>query len=60
MAEFDLPAMIKYVINATGHHRIIYIGYSQGSLIGFAGFSIDQKLAKKVSDFWCFSKISKS
>lgn len=28
MASYDLPAMINYVLNQTGHNQLIYIGHS--------------------------------
>lgn len=51
MAEQDLPAMVNYVINATNNRQIVYIGHSQGTLIGFAKFSSDLEFAKKVTRF---------
>lgn len=27
---YDLPAMIDFVLNYTGHNRLIYVGHSQG------------------------------
>lgn len=48
MAEYDLPAMINYILQVTKRKQIVYIGHSQGSLIGFAKFSSDLELGKKV------------
>jgi pimeloyl-ACP methyl ester carboxylesterase len=31
MAEYDQPALWKYVMNITGVDKIIYIGHSQGT-----------------------------
>lgn len=40
MALVDLPAMIEYVLRATGRkHLDGYIGHSQGTIMGFACFS---------------------
>ncbi|XP_042894615.2 lipase lipl-5-like [Parasteatoda tepidariorum] len=36
MAEFDLPAMINYVLNKTEENSLSYIGHSQGSTVAFA------------------------
>ena len=39
MAAIDLPNMIDYVLNKTGQESVFYFGHSQGSIIGFTGFS---------------------
>ena len=31
MAEFDLPAMLKYAIAYTGQDKIFYVGHSMGT-----------------------------
>ena len=36
MGEFDLPANVEYVKNATGVDKVIYIGHSQGTTQLFA------------------------
>lgn len=48
MAEYDLPAMTNHILNVTKYTQIVYIGHSQGTLIGFAKFSSDLKFARKV------------
>jgi len=48
MAHYDLPAMLNYVLHATGHDKLYYIGHSQGTLIAFTQFSHDHVLANKV------------
>ena len=52
MAKFDLPAMVDYVLNITGQPKLVYIGHSQGTLIGFSQFSQDLQLSKRVSMIW--------
>lgn len=49
MAEYDLPAMVNYILNTTGNKQINYIAHSQGTLMGFAKFSDDLEFAKKVT-----------
>jgi len=49
MAHYDLPAMLNYVLRATGRQKLFYVGHSQGTLIAFAQFSHDRLLANKVS-----------
>lgn len=48
MADYDLPAMINYILTITGCEQIVYIGHSQGTLMGFAKFSQDLEFAKRV------------
>ncbi|TDH67133.1 hypothetical protein CCR75_002314 [Bremia lactucae] len=49
MALYDMPAMLHYVLNETQHATLSYVGHSEGTMQAFAGFSINQNLAKKVS-----------
>ena len=48
MANYDLPAMLNYVLNVTGREKLFYVGHSQGTLIAFARLSRDHVLADKV------------
>jgi len=43
----DLPSMINYVRAKSGQDKIFYIGHSQGTMMGFAGFTNDT-LASKI------------
>ena len=38
MARDDLPSMISYILNATKHTQVAYVGHSQGTAIAFAEF----------------------
>lgn len=51
MAQYDLPATINYIVNKTGQEQIYYLGHSQGTTIGFIGFSQMPELAKKIKMF---------
>mmetsp|Transcript_4632 Transcript_4632/g.8089 ORF Transcript_4632/g.8089 Transcript_4632/m.8089 type:complete len:450 (-) Transcript_4632:28-1377(-) len=51
MISLDLPAMIEYILKTTNRKRLHYIGFSQGSALGFAGFSTNHELAEKISLF---------
>ncbi|KFD66747.1 hypothetical protein M514_06850 [Trichuris suis] len=59
MAEYDLPAMVDYVLDFTNHSSLHYVGYSQGNLIGFACFSEAPDWAKdKIKSFHAFAPIA--
>jgi pimeloyl-ACP methyl ester carboxylesterase len=47
-AKYDVPAVINGVLAQTGLAKVSYIGHSQGTLIGFVGFSTNQTLARQV------------
>lgn len=51
MADYDLPAMINYVLNVTGREQLFYVGHSQGTLIAFTGFSDNPALGNKIKAF---------
>ena len=57
MAAFDLPAMIDYVLKTSQQAQLSYVGHSQGTLIGFAGFSSNPQLAKKLNLFVALAPI---
>ncbi|XP_050390148.2 lysosomal acid lipase/cholesteryl ester hydrolase [Patella vulgata] len=59
MARYDLPAVVDYVILNTGEEQITYVGHSQGSMIGFAGFSQNQTLADKIKLFIALAPVAK-
>ena len=57
MADFDLPAMLTYVLNVTGQEQLFYVGHSQGTLMGFTGFSDNPELGKKVKQFFALAPV---
>lgn len=59
MALFDLPAMVEYVIRKTGAKQIHYLGHSQGTIMGFAGFSSNHTLAAMVKQFYALAPVAK-
>uniref|UniRef100_T1KPH7 Partial AB-hydrolase lipase domain-containing protein n=1 Tax=Tetranychus urticae TaxID=32264 RepID=T1KPH7_TETUR len=48
MGEYDLPAMVDYVIAKTEHDKIVYIGYSQGTQQMFTKLALDPAFADKL------------
>lgn len=51
MSTFETPSpaeMIDYVLAETNQTGLYYFGHSQGTEMGFTGFSENQQLAKKV------------
>ncbi|XP_052715242.1 lysosomal acid lipase/cholesteryl ester hydrolase-like [Crassostrea angulata] len=59
MAEYDLPAVIHYVLNTTNATTVYYIGHSQGTMIANAQFSVDKDLASKIKLFISMAPIAK-
>lgn len=52
MAQYDLPAVIRFVQNKTSYNGTIgYIGYSQGSTIGFALLASQPHYANIIEPF---------
>ena len=50
-SHFDLPAIIHFVLQATGVPKIDYVGHSQGSLIMFAHLSQVPESANLIDHF---------
>jgi len=58
-AKYDFPAMINYVLNATGEQQLFYVGYSQGSMMAFAGLSENPELQSKIKLFFGLAPVSR-
>ena len=57
-ALIDLPTMLDYVIRVTGQDEIFYAGHSQGTVMGFAGFTSNQSLAQHIKGFFALAPVS--
>ena len=51
--------MLNYVLQETQQQKLSYIGYSQGSVMGFAGFSTQPELADKVELFIALAPVAR-
>ena len=59
MAKYDLPAMINHALFISGRKSLYYVGHSQGTMMAFAGLSMDETLAKKVNVFFALAPVAK-
>ena len=59
MAKYDLPAMINHALFISGQKSLFYVGHSQGTMMAFAGLSMDKSLAEKVEVFFALAPVAK-
>ncbi|NXA42395.1 LIPM Lipase, partial [Eudromia elegans] len=52
MAMYDLPAMVNFILQKTGHQKLYYVGFSQGSTLGFIALSALPEMAEKIKTFF--------
>ncbi|XP_063163536.1 lipase member M-like [Candoia aspera] len=57
MAMEDLPAIMHFILAKTGQKQLFYVGYSQGSTIGFIAFSALPALAEKIKIFFALGPV---
>ncbi|XP_003745768.1 gastric triacylglycerol lipase [Galendromus occidentalis] len=49
--DFDVPAMIDFVLNKTGKESLYYVGHSQGTIVMFGLLSTRMEYQKKIKAF---------
>lgn len=57
-ALVDLPTMLDYVMKVSGQDEIFYAGHSQGTVMGFAGFTSNQTLAQHIKAFFALAPVT--
>jgi pimeloyl-ACP methyl ester carboxylesterase len=50
--------MLDYVLNITGKDKLFYVGHSQGTVMGFAGFTFNQTLAQHIQGFFALAPVA--
>ncbi len=50
--------MINYVLDTSQQSDLFYVGHSQGTIMGFAGFTINQTLAKQIKAFFALAPVT--
>jgi pimeloyl-ACP methyl ester carboxylesterase len=58
MIHIDLATQINKALNVSGQQKLVYIGHSQGTVMGFGGFSLYPELAAKVSLFIALAPVA--
>ncbi len=49
--------MIDYVLKQTNQSDLFYVGHSQGTIMGFAGFTFNQTLASHIKVFFALAPV---
>ena len=58
-AQFDIPAVVDYVLQQTGASNVSYIGFSQGSAQIFAALSLSEELNYKINHVFALAPAMK-
>jgi len=56
--KYDLPAQVDKILDTTGYTKLGYVGHSQGTMIGFGGFSSNKILASKIRVFAALAPVT--
>ena len=54
----DLPAMLDRALQVSKQDQLYYVGHSQGTVMGFAGFTTNKTLAAKVKKFFALAPVA--
>ena len=50
--------MIDFALSISRQEKLYYVGHSQGTMMGFAGFSRNQTLASKIIEFYPLAPVT--
>ena len=50
--------MLDYIMKVSGQDKIFYAGHSQGTVMGFAGFTSNQTLAQHIKAFFALAPVA--
>ena len=50
--------MIDFALSISGQEKLYYVGHSQGTIMGFAGFSHNQTLSSKIIEFYALAPVT--
>jgi predicted esterase len=58
MTLSDLPAFVNKVISVTNQSKIFYVGFSEGTMMGFAGLSHNLTLGSQIKAFYAMGPVT--
>ncbi|XP_007942238.2 gastric triacylglycerol lipase-like [Orycteropus afer afer] len=58
LIKYDLPASVDFVVKKTGQNQIYYVVFSQGTIMGFGGFSTNPQLAEKIKIYFALAPVT--
>ena len=50
--------MLDHIISVTGQEKIFYVGHSQGTMMGFSGFTYNKTLASYIDKFYALAPVA--
>ena len=57
-ALIDLPTMLNHALSVSGQSQLFYAGHSQGTVMGFAGFTANKTLASQINAFIALAPVT--
>jgi len=58
MGAYDVPAMIDYVLNTTGHEQLYYVGHSMGTTVAFAMLATKAEYNDKIKEMFALAPVA--